>query len=58
MSAEVAVSVFDRSVLYIQPALTPDVRKHFWGRKRSHHVSSHSNLRRQFETWQSLARPD
>src|SRR5262249_3446356 len=31
VSAEVAVSVFDKAVLYIQPELTPNIRKQFWG---------------------------
>lgn len=57
VSAEVAVSVFDRSVLYIQPELTPDVRKHFWGRLRHHQPSSGSNLRRRYDSGQRVLDP-
>ena len=58
VSADVAISVFDKSVLYIQPELTPDVRKHFWGQKRQHRVVSQSSLRRQYPVWEALSRPD
>ncbi len=44
VSALVAVSVFDRSVLYIQPELTPDPRVVFWGQKRHHRASSANSL--------------
>lgn len=58
ISADVAVSVFDKAVLYIQPELTPDVRKHFWGRTRTHQVQSQSNLRRRYDNWQYMSQPD
>lgn len=58
VSTEVAVSVFDRAVLYIQPELTPDVRKLFWGSLRSHQPLSGSNLRRVLDNWQQLFQPD
>jgi alpha-2-macroglobulin len=58
MPAEVAVSVYDKSVLYIQPELTPDARKQFWGQLRTHSVESTTNLKRRYETWQWLTQPD
>lgn len=58
ISADVAVSVFDKAVLYIQSELTPDVRKHFWGRTRTHQVQSQSNLRRRYDNWQYISQPD
>jgi alpha-2-macroglobulin len=58
IAAEVAVSVFDKSVLYIQSETTPDIRKHFWGRTRTHALVSATNLRRSYESWQGLAQPD
>jgi uncharacterized protein YfaS (alpha-2-macroglobulin family) len=56
--ANVALSVFDASVLYIQGSMTPEVRSWFWGMKRSHHKSSRSNLKRIFPNPQHLNRPD
>ena len=56
--ADVAVSVFDSSVLYIQPELTPDVREYFWAQKRSHNVRSTSSLTRTLSWSQNLDRPD
>jgi alpha-2-macroglobulin len=35
VATETAVSFFDKSILYIQADLTPDVRKFFYGSKRS-----------------------
>ncbi len=49
VQAELALSVFDRSVLYIQPELAPDVRTTFWGQKRSHGFQMTSNLNRTFQ---------
>jgi hypothetical protein len=58
ISADVAVSVYDKAVLYIQPELTPDPRKHFWGRTRTHHAISQTNLRRRYDNWQYISQPD
>lgn len=58
VSAEVAVSIYDRAVTYIQPELTPEVRSFFWGQKRSAQRVSASNLERSYQQWQSLNRPD
>ncbi|MCC7386966.1 MAG: hypothetical protein IT384_34330 [Deltaproteobacteria bacterium] len=58
IAAEVAISIFDRSILYIQPELTPDVRKNFWGRLRSHSLISSSNLSRQYQVYQWMIRPE
>ncbi len=58
VSAEVAVSVYDRAVTYIQPELTPEVRSFFWGQKRYAQRVSASNLDRSFQQWQSLNQLD
>ena len=58
VSANVAVSVFDSSVLYIQQPFTPDIREHFWGQRRRHHPRSRTNLRRQLQFASYLSRPD
>jgi alpha-2-macroglobulin len=58
LSANVAVSVLDAAVLYIQPSMTPEVRQFFWGMKRTHQLISRSNLKRLFPNPQSLNRPD
>lgn len=58
VAADVAISVFDRSVLYIQPELTPDVRKVFWGMKRSHRASSSSSLKLRVGPFEHKYRPD
>ncbi len=51
VQADLAVSVFDSAILYIQGDLTPDPRAHFWGRKRTHHMQLESNLTRKFEIY-------
>lgn len=58
VAAEVAVSVYDKAVTYIQPELTPEVRSFFWGQKRSAQRVSASNLDRSYQQWQGLSRPD
>ena len=45
--AQLAVSVFDRAVLQIQPEITPDIRKFFWGDRITHAFQMDTNLRRQ-----------
>ncbi len=57
-AAQVVLSVFDKSVLYIQPELTPDIRKHFWAQKRRHVIASRTNLKRSYATGHRLPRPD
>ncbi len=58
IAAEVAVSVFDRSVLYIQPEFSGDIRQAFWGQKRAHFAHSTSNLSRTYPSFSALMRPD
>ncbi len=55
--AEVALTMFDKSVLYIQPELLGDVRAHFWAQKRTHNVQSESNLNRDLPVHGTIANP-
>jgi len=48
VKGEVCLAVFDKSVLYIQPEVTPDIRKFFYGRKRYHRSWRRDNLGRRF----------
>ena len=45
--AQVALAVFDRAVLQIQPELTPEIRTWFWGDRRVHTFLMESSLRRE-----------
>ncbi|MFN7971802.1 MAG: MG2 domain-containing protein [Acidobacteriota bacterium] len=47
--AQVALSVFDRAVLQIQGEMTPEIRKWFWGDRRSHAFDMDTNLRRDLQ---------
>ncbi len=38
IASEVSLSVFDASLLYIAPDLTPDIRRHFYGSLRNENV--------------------
>ena len=58
VSASVALAVFDRAVLYIQPELVPEIRKHFWARRRNHYVQGHNNLALKFDFVGQLMKPD
>ncbi|MBI4867408.1 MAG: hypothetical protein HY816_10705 [Candidatus Wallbacteria bacterium] len=49
VEAELAMTVFDKSVLYIQPETLKDVRAHYWGQKRSHGFQTASNLELVFQ---------
>ena len=55
--AQLALSAFDKSVLYIQPEMTPAIAKVFHGQVRRHYVQSQTNLLEQFSAWGALARP-
>ncbi|WOO40872.1 alpha-2-macroglobulin family protein [Rubellicoccus peritrichatus] len=44
VQAEVALSLFDESVLYIQPELAPDPREFFYGQKRGNSVQTFSSI--------------
>ncbi len=58
VAAEVALTVFDASVLAIAPDATVDVRKHLWGRKRWHQPSATSSLGRAQAVWGGATAPD
>ena len=55
--AQVALSAFDRSVLYIQPEFAPPIAKFFHGNVRRHRMLMSTNLVEQFRAWGSLNRP-
>jgi uncharacterized protein YfaS (alpha-2-macroglobulin family) len=57
VSAQVALSVFDKSVLYIQGELAPEIRSFFWGQKRNHYPSYSSSLAQQWATFYSVGDP-
>ncbi len=44
VSAEVALSLFDEAVLYIQPQIAPDPREFFYGQKRGNSVQTYSSV--------------
>ncbi|MHC5035634.1 MAG: alpha-2-macroglobulin family protein, partial [Planctomycetota bacterium] len=54
---QVALSAFDKSVLYIQPEFTPPIAKFFHGRVRHHYASMMTNLLEQFGAWGRVRRP-
>ncbi|MBI4613571.1 MAG: hypothetical protein HY720_08185 [Planctomycetes bacterium] len=58
VSAQVAIAAYDRSVLYIQPEITPDPRAYFWGQKRWHSPQLATSLAYLFQSYESLAYPD
>ena len=41
---QVVLTAFDKSILYIQPEIAPDIRRFFWGQKRQHHLRMTSTL--------------
>jgi alpha-2-macroglobulin len=55
--AQVAISAFDRSVLYIQPELAPTLATFFHGRMRQHAMVSNTNLTEVFSTYGYVRRP-
>jgi len=55
--AQITLSVFDRSVLYIQPEITPPITKFFHGHLRHHATRMSTNLTEQFSTWGYVTRP-
>lgn len=57
VSADVAVSVFDAATLQIAPDRMPDVRSHFWGRKRTHQPQAQSSLATHYPTYNTLYEP-
>ncbi|MDQ7779460.1 MAG: MG2 domain-containing protein [Planctomycetota bacterium] len=48
VQTQIALTAFDKSVLYIQPEITPDIRAFFWGQKRSHYLQILSSLQLAF----------
>ncbi len=57
VKAQIVLSVFDKSVLYIQPEYTPEIAKFFHGRLRHHNVQMSTNLYEQFSAWGYVHRP-
>ena len=55
--AQVTLSAFDKSVLYIQPEYTPPIAKFFHGNVRRHYVRMITNLVDQFSAWGYVRRP-
>jgi uncharacterized protein YfaS (alpha-2-macroglobulin family) len=55
--AQVALSVFDKSVLYIQPEYTPEIARFFHGRVRTHSMQMGTNLVEQLSAYGRLHRP-
>jgi len=55
--AQFCLSAFDKSVLYIQPEYTPDIKKFFHGNMRTHSVHMFTNLVEQFSARGYLDRP-
>jgi hypothetical protein len=54
---QVALSAFDKSVLYIQPEYTPPIAKFFHGRVRTHRPSMATNLLERFAAQGYVRRP-
>jgi uncharacterized protein YfaS (alpha-2-macroglobulin family) len=55
--AQVALSAFDKSVLYIQGEYTPPIAKFFHGNLRHHRMAMSTNLLEQFSAWGYIHRP-
>ncbi|MBM4035855.1 MAG: hypothetical protein FJ291_29300 [Planctomycetes bacterium] len=55
--AQVCLSAFDKSVLYIQGEMTPPIAKFFHGNLRHHYVTMMTNLTDQFSAWGYIDRP-
>ncbi len=54
ISAEVALSVYDSSLLYIQSRIAPDIKKYFYGRKVYNSVRTYTSysFSRSLHAWQ------
>ena len=55
--AQVTLSAFDKSVLYIQGEYTPKIAKFFHGNLRRHRLQMRTNLTEQLSAWGYLHRP-
>ncbi len=55
--AQVTLAAFDRSVLYIQPEVTPELATFFHGRLRAHTAVTETNLLEQLSSWGGVLRP-
>ncbi len=55
--AQVVLSAFDKSVLYIQSEYTPPIAKFFHGNVRHHYAQMRTNLADQFSAWGYVQRP-
>ena len=56
-AAQVTLSAFDKSVLYIQGEYTPPIAKFFHGNVRTHSMHMRTNLTEQFSSWGYIHRP-
>ncbi|MBS3763403.1 MAG: hypothetical protein KGZ25_08895, partial [Planctomycetes bacterium] len=57
VNAQVCLTAFDKSVLYIQPEYTPEIKKFFHGNLRHHSLQMRTNLLEQFSAVGSVSRP-
>jgi uncharacterized protein YfaS (alpha-2-macroglobulin family)/outer membrane protein assembly factor BamD (BamD/ComL family) len=55
--AQITLSAFDKSVLYIQQELTQPIANFFYGRQRRHTMRMQTNLYEQFSAWGNVHRP-
>jgi hypothetical protein len=57
VKAQITLSAFDKSVLYIQSEYTPPIAKFFHGNVRYHNIVMNTNLLEQFSSWGYVRRP-
>ena len=57
LRTQVALTAFDKSVLYIQSEFTPDIRAHYWGRKRQYSPQMGSSQAKYFQSATNLTDP-
>ncbi len=58
VAADIALSVFDKAVLYIQEDIAPDIRSRFWARLRHHNLVASTNLDQKFSVYGGPINPD
>jgi hypothetical protein len=56
--AAIALSVFDKAVLEIQPEMTPEIRAFFWGERRQHRAQHVTSLDARWQGAVSLITPE
>ncbi|MBN1900598.1 hypothetical protein JW926_04645 [Candidatus Sumerlaeota bacterium] len=57
VKAQIVLSAFDKSVLYIQSEYAPPIAKFFHGNMRHHAIFMNTNLLNQFSSWGYVRRP-